>query len=139
MGDLRPLRRFHARLSGGPRRRGCTRLIKALERVSVGDVGPDLTFVLDVPAELGLKRAAGRRRGAKPDRFEAEEIEFHDKLRQAYLALAAAEPERCVVVDASAPKKMVAKRVWQAVSSRLKPSGGASRPGDCRLMSAHIG
>ncbi len=97
------------------------RLIKALERISVGDVGPDLTFILDVPAELGLKRAAGRRRGAKPDRFEAEQLEFHDRLRQAYLALAAAEPERCVVVDASAPKKIVAKRVWQAVSSRLKP------------------
>ncbi len=98
------------------------RFIRALERVSVGDVRPDLTFVLDVAAETGLKRAAGRRRGSTPDRFEAEKIDFHDKLRQAYLALAAAEPERCVVVDAGAPKKMVAKRVWQAVGSRLKPA-----------------
>lgn len=98
------------------------RFINALERVSVGDVRPDLTFVLDLPPELGLKRAAGRRGGATPDRFEAETIDFHERLRRAYLALAAAEPERCVVINAGAPKKMVAKRVWQAVISRLKPA-----------------
>src|SRR5271157_1769055 len=67
------------------------RLIKALERVSVGDVRPDLTLVLDVPAQIGLERAAGRRRGSSPDRFEAEAIEFHERLRQAYLMLAAGE------------------------------------------------
>jgi dTMP kinase len=96
------------------------RFIKALERVSVGDLRPDLTFVLDVPVQIGLRRAAGRRRGNNPDRFEAETIDFHEKLRQAYLALAAAEPDRFVVVDAGAPKKMVAKRMWDAVSSRLE-------------------
>ncbi len=99
------------------------RFIKALERVSVGDLAPDLTFVLDVPVALGLKRAALRREGASPDRFEAEQIEFHEKLREAYLALAAAEPDRCVVVDASAGKEAVAKRVWDAANSRLKPAG----------------
>jgi len=98
------------------------RFIKALERVSVGDLRPDLTFVLDVPAEVGLRRAAGRRGGANPDRFEAEQLDFHERLRQAYLMLAAAEPDRCVIVDASAPKKMVAKRIWQAVHSRLQPA-----------------
>jgi len=98
------------------------RLIKALERVSVGNLRPDLTLVLDVPAQLGLERAAGRRGGSSPDRFEAETIEFHDRLRQAYLMLAAAEPDRCVIVDASAPKKMVAKHIWQAVNSRLHPA-----------------
>ena len=98
------------------------RFIKALERVSVGDLRPDLTFVLDVPAELGLGRAAGRRGGLSPDRFEAEKLDFHERLRHAYLMLAAAEPDRCVIVDASAPKKMVAKRIWQAVSSRLQPA-----------------
>lgn len=97
------------------------RFIKALERVSVGDLRPDLTFVLDVPVKVGLRRAAGRRRGKNPDRFEAEDIDFHDKLRGAYLALAAAEPDRFVIVDAGAPKKMVAKRIWEAVSARLKP------------------
>jgi len=101
------------------------RFIKALERVSVGNLRPDLTFVLDVPAEIGLQRAAGRRRGAEPDRFEAEQIDFHEKLRGAYLHLAAAEPERCVIIDATAPKKMVAKQIWQTVSSRLKPAAAS--------------
>jgi dTMP kinase len=96
------------------------RFIKALERVSVGDLRPDLTFVLDVPVALGLKRAAGRRRGKTPDRFEAEEFDFHQRLRKAYVALAKTEPDRFVVVDASVPKKTVAKRIWDAVSSRLE-------------------
>jgi len=102
------------------------RLIKALERVSLGELYPDLTLILDVPVALGLKRAARRRGGANPDRFEAEAIDFHDKLRQAYLALAAAEPERCVVVDAAAPKEKVARQVWKAVNSRLQPARAAT-------------
>ena len=95
------------------------RFINALERVSVGNLRPDLTFVLDVPVAMGLKRAAGRRGKQKADRFEAEQFDFHQKLRKAYQALAASEPKRFVVVDASAPKKMVAKRIWQVVSRRL--------------------
>ena len=102
------------------------RLIKALERVSLGDLYPDLTLVLDVPVALGLKRAARRRGSANPDRFEAETIDFHDKLRQAYLALAAAEPDRCVIIDAAAPKEKVARQVWKAVNSRLQPAGAAT-------------
>ena len=102
------------------------RLIKALERVSLGDLYPDLTLVLDVPVALGLKRAARRRGGANPDRFEAETIDFHEKLRQAYLALAAAEPDRCVIIDAAAPKEKVARQVWKAVNSRLQPAGAAT-------------
>jgi dTMP kinase len=102
------------------------RFIKALERISVGDLRPNLTLVLDVPAKIGLRRAAGRRRGGKPDRFEAEKVDFHDKLRSAYLALAAAEPERCVVIDASVPKKTVARNIWQTVTSRLKPEREAT-------------
>ena len=102
------------------------RLIKALERVSLGDLYPDLTLVLDVPVALGLKRAARRRGSANPDRFEAETIDFHEKLRQAYLALAAAEPDRCVIIDAAAPKEKVARQVWKAVNSRLQPAGAAT-------------
>ena len=102
------------------------RLIKALERVSLGELYPDLTLILDVPVGLGLKRAARRRGGANPDRFEAEAIDFHDKLRQAYLALAAAEPDRCVIIDAAAPKEKVARQVWKAVNSRLQPAGAAT-------------
>ncbi len=104
------------------------RFIKALERISLGDLYPDLTLVLDVPVALGLERAARRRGGSNPDRFEAEKIDFHEKLRQAYLALAAAEPERCVVIDAGATKEDVAKQVWAAVNSRLEPAMAATMP-----------
>ena len=97
------------------------RFINALERVSIGDLQPDLTLVLDVPAETGLKRAAGRRRkGAAADRFEAEDLEFHRRLRQAYLALAQVEKERCILIDARGPKNIVAKRIWDAVSARFE-------------------
>ena len=86
------------------------RLIKGLERVSVGDLAPDLTVILDVPVELGLERITLRRGAAAPDRFEAEDVEFHQKLREAYLAIAAEEPQRCVVVDASAAQGRGGKR-----------------------------
>jgi dTMP kinase len=98
------------------------RLIKALERISIGTLSPDLTFVLDLPVASAQERASRRRAGANPDRFEAEQIEFHENLRQAYLALAAAEPERCVIVDASAGKEEVAKRIWATVNLRLDPA-----------------
>jgi len=99
-----------------------TRLIKSLERVSVGDLAPDLTVVLDVPVELGLERAKLRRGEASADRFEAENVDFHRKLREGFLAVAAAAPARCVAIDASAAKEAVAKQVWDAVKARLAPS-----------------
>jgi dTMP kinase len=98
-----------------------SRFIRALERVSIGDLVPELTLVLDVPVEVGLKRAAGRRHQSDPDRFEAENFDFHRKLRQAYLALAETERDRCVVIDAKAPKKTVADRIWNVVRNRLEP------------------
>ena len=102
------------------------RLIRALERVSIGDLKPDLTLVLDVPAELGMKRAAGRRRGGKADRFEAEDIAFHKKLRQAYVALATAETERCAAIDAKAPKKKVAQQIWDVVREKFELGSGSA-------------
>jgi dTMP kinase len=98
------------------------RLIKALERASIGDLKPDLTFVLDVPVEVGLERAAVRRNGSRADRFEAEEVKAHEKLRDAYLALAAAEPDRCVLVDASVTREALARRIWAVVDSRFNPA-----------------
>ncbi len=98
------------------------RLIKGLERVSIGDVWPDLTLVLDVPVDVALERRALRRGDAAPDRFEAEDATFHDKLRAAFLALAAAEPQRCVVIDASVPRMEVAKAIWDAVLAKLDPA-----------------
>ena len=98
------------------------RTIRALERVIVGDTWPDLTIILDVPAAQGLRRAARRRGKSSSDRFEGEGIEFHEKLRDGFLMLAANEPDRCVLVDASGPKEQVAERVWRVIVKRLDPA-----------------
>ena len=97
------------------------KLIRGLERVTVGDVMPELTFILDVPAPVGLARAKRRRGQGAADRFEAESVEFHEQLRNAYLALAEAEPRRIVVVDGRAPRDVVAERIWAVVEQRLHP------------------
>jgi dTMP kinase len=98
------------------------RIISRLERLTVGDARPDLTVVLDVPAEIGLERAARRRGNGAGDRFEAEALDFHKKLREAYLELAAREPERCAVIDAAAAPDVVADAVWAVVNARLHPA-----------------
>ena len=98
------------------------RTIRALERIIVGDTRPDLTFVLDVPAEEGLRRASARRGEDTADRFEGETPEFHKKLREAFLALAEKEPNRCVVIDATRPKDEVEEEIWRIVNERFDPA-----------------
>ena len=71
--------------------------------------------------ETGLARAKRRRGKDATDRFEGEGVEFHEELRRAYLALAAKEPKRCVVIDGRAPRAVVAERIWSAVEQRLHP------------------
>jgi dTMP kinase len=100
------------------------RVIRSLERIAVGDTRPDVTCILDVPAELGLTRASGRRGRASADRFEAETVEFHNKLRDAYRELAEREPDRCVLVDASGDVETVGNAIWAVVNRRVDPSSG---------------
>ena len=98
------------------------RLIARLEKVTVGeDVIPDLTVILDVTPDVGLRRASERRGTAEVDRFEAEAFDFHKKLREAYLELAEREPQRCVVINAGADAATVSEFVWSAVTERLNP------------------
>ncbi|MDU6730162.1 MAG: dTMP kinase, partial [Bradyrhizobium sp.] len=77
-------------------------VLNAMQRVTIGDLKPDLTLILDVPVEVGLKRAAARRGAGAPDRFEAEDIKFHKGLRDAFHKIAADDPKRCVLIDATA-------------------------------------
>jgi dTMP kinase len=95
--------------------------LDALDRVAVGSTRPDLTLILDVSAQVGIARAAERiaAAGTEPDRFERDDIALHEERRQAFLEIAAAEPERCRVIDASRPEGEVAAAVWQAVQERL--------------------
>jgi dTMP kinase len=98
--------------------------IASLERLTVGSNQPDLTLILDLDPEVGLKRAAERRQGRGPaDRFESEELPFHQTLRQAFLDIAVAEPRRCVVIDAGGSEEAVAAAIWSAVEARLDPMG----------------
>jgi len=97
------------------------RLIRSLERITVGSALPELTFILDVPAQIGLARATRRRGRDTADRFESESVEFHEKLRQAYRTAASEEPERCIVVDGRAPRDVVSERIWSVVRERLRP------------------
>lgn len=97
------------------------RLLRALERIAVGETRPDLTIVLDVPAAIGLERVRDRLEsaGAPADRFEGEELWLQEKRRRTFLEIAANEPDRCVVIDATETEDEVAHTVWKAVSSRL--------------------
>ena len=97
------------------------RLIRSLERVTVGPARPDLTFILDVPATVGLARAKHRRGKGKVDRFEGEGVKFHEALRKAYRDLATKEPKRIIMVDGRAPRDVVADRIWDVVKQRLHP------------------
>jgi dTMP kinase len=102
-------------------------VLNAMQRVTIGDLKPDLTIILDVPVEVGLKRAAARRGDGTPDRFEGENLQFHEKLREAYHRIAAEDPQRCVLIDANADPDTVAARVWTAVRDHIfAPPSSAS-------------
>ena len=96
-------------------------MLDALDRLVVGPTQPDLTVILDIPAAVGLQRAAGRyaETGAAADRFEREDLAVHEARRQAFLAIAAREPDRCVVIDANRSPDETAEAVWTAVATRL--------------------
>jgi dTMP kinase len=98
------------------------RTIRAMERIIVGDTRPDLTFILDVPAKEGMRRAGARRGRDNADRFESETLAFHEKLRDGFLTLAANEPDRCVLIDATLNRDQVAEQIWRVVAKRLDPA-----------------
>ncbi len=95
------------------------RILRGLERVTVGETMPDLTIILDLAPEIGLQRAAGRRAGAGADRFENEGLQFHERLRAAYQEVAALDPDRCVLVNADGAEDKIAEEVWTIVRGRL--------------------
>lgn len=95
-------------------------LLQGLERVTLDGSRPALTLMLDLPPEAGLARAAARRGTGATDRFEAENVGFHRRLRQAFLDIAASEPERCIVIDASLQPPEVLEMAWDACMAKLK-------------------
>lgn len=101
--------------------------IEALQRVAVNGVVPDCTVIFDMPPNVGLERVRSRSagEGEKPagvtdfDRFEKEELDTQEKRREAFLDIAAREPERCHVIDATASQEEVAAAVLQLIEPML--------------------
>jgi dTMP kinase len=90
--------------------------LAALHRLALGDFAPDLTVILDLPVEIGLARAAAR---STADRFERLDREFHERLRHGYREIAADNPDRCVLLDASGDLETVHRAVVAAIEHRL--------------------
>lgn len=96
-------------------------VIDDLERVALAGTKPDLTFILDLPAEIGLARAGERqaRKGEGGDRFEDEALSFHQTLRLAYLAIAKSAPRRCAVINADQSPDEVETAIWAILRERI--------------------
>ena len=92
--------------------------VRSANLLACQGVGPRLTVLLDLPPEIGLARAAQRDQG-RPDRLEALDLAFHRRVRQAYLALAASDPGRFLLLDATQPPDAVADAVWHEVLRRF--------------------
>jgi dTMP kinase len=108
-------------------------LIDSLERITLKGIQPDLTFILDLPAEVGLSRAGQRRasKGEGVDRFEQEDLSFHQSLRQAFLSIAKASPGRYAVINADCSVDEVEEAVWTTLGERLpRLTQNAARPLD---------
>ena len=102
-----------------------------VDRIACHGVAPDLTLVIDIDAEAGLARAHHRNRtrtGDSESRIDEQAVEFHRKVREAYHALAAREPQRVRLIDGNAPPEVIAERVWEAVSGVLPTAAAAPEP-----------
>ncbi len=94
-------------------------IVKTVNDAATQELKPDLTVLLDISAEAGL----ARKRAEKRDRFEREALAFHRRVRDGYLKLAANEPQRWLVVDASQSKKEIKYIIWQKVEQLLSRQG----------------
>lgn len=105
-----------------------TAFLDRLEALAVAGCRPDLTVLIDVPAEVGMARVMTRSAtgsAPQPDRFETEGARVHDRRRQLFLELAANEPERFLVIDGTRTQDEVEQEIWRAVSARLLQGEGA--------------
>jgi dTMP kinase len=101
--------------------------IETLQRIAVNGVVPDCTLILDIPATTGLARVQ-KRNSDGPDRFEREELETHEKRREAYLDIAAREPERCHVVNAMQDETAIAAEIFVIVTRLMSGIAAEKMP-----------
>ena len=102
----------------GVGRRIATEPVHVINTFAIGELMPDVTIVLDVPAELGLRRIRNRATST-PNRMESESIDFYKKVREGYLLLAQAMPERFIVVDGKPKRDVIERKIWSELSQRL--------------------
>ena len=101
--------------------------VRAVLAFATGGLWPDLTILLDVDVGEGLRRKREGGDEARADRFESQAIEFHARVRQGYLELAAADLQRWVVVDASRPLDQVVADAWEQIERRLQIEAGGTQ------------
>lgn len=92
--------------------------LEELEAATTVDARPDLTIILDLPTDISLRRLAERRKSDAADRFEKDGIEIHQARRQTFLDIAAREPNRCAVIEATGPLDEVSDRIERVVLDR---------------------
>lgn len=97
----------------------------AVERVAINGMMPDMTLILDLDPVEGLRRATARRGQDVADRFEKETVDIHQRRRNAYLAIAENEPDRCVVIDAAKDQEKVEHAITDAVFAALEARASA--------------
>ena len=97
-------------------------VIKGLEHTVVGNTRPDLTILIDLSPTIGLKRARTRLQlagGGNTDRFESMDMKFHERLRESFLEIARAEPDRFLIFDGDVPPDELAQQIWSSVKKRF--------------------
>lgn len=95
--------------------------LQSLYKIVAGDFKPDLTLILDIDPQIGMRRsyAKAATMAVKELRFESRQIDFHHNLRRGFLEIAEREPERCAVVDADTDIETLHKRIVEIVEDRL--------------------
>jgi len=93
--------------------------VRRIEAIAINDFKPDLTLILDMPVDIGLKRSIGRQ-GNSETRFEEMDITFHERMRKTFLDIAKRAPDRCVVIDANQDIDSVEQAVFQVLKKRFR-------------------
>lgn len=93
--------------------------IESIKQAAIGDFEPDLTFLLDIEPTIGLARGDGRGNDSDTT-FETKTVEFHEMLRQGYLSIAKASPQRCIIIDGEQYQSDVKQAIFSVVEDKLK-------------------
>ena len=96
--------------------------VGAINAFAVGEAQPELTLLLDLPVKTGFERLQIRNAGAEGDRFEREALDFHERVRAGYQAIAARSPERFRIVDAQATPETVEQSIWEHLQDVFRPA-----------------